>query len=80
MTEAEFRRLVLEKLQNIELRQNEIYDVVRAIEHSNNANKAELDNHNLKIAKIEGKLKKSAKALIEDVEVNEESSIYGREL
>lgn len=43
MTDAEFKKLVLEKLQAIETRQDEIYTVVRTIEHANNTAKSELD-------------------------------------
>lgn len=41
--------------------QNEMYQVVKAIEHSNQVGKAELDKHQFRISKIEGKFKKAAK-------------------
>ncbi len=53
MNNDEFQKLVVEKLSAMETRQNEIYQVVRAIEHSNNVGKAELDDHNIRIAKNE---------------------------
>lgn len=51
-------------------RQDEMYQVLRSIEHSNNAGKAELDSHNVRVSKIECKMKKVAKAWQEDVEVS----------
>ncbi len=54
----------------LSIRQDEMYQVLRSIEHSNNAGKAELDSHNLRVSKIEGKLKKVSKAWQEDVEVS----------
>ena len=56
--------------QELSIRQDEAYQVLRAIEHSNNAGKAELDSQNLRVSKIEGKLKKVSKAWQEDVEVS----------
>ena len=58
------------KLSNMETRQDEIYHVVRAIEHSNQVGKSELDSQNIRLAKVEGKLKKVAKAYNEDIEVD----------
>ena len=53
--------LVLQKLDKIEnrmetmeSRQDEIYSVVKAIEHSNNVRKAEIDNLTYKVAHVEG--------------------------
>ncbi len=46
---------------NMEIRQDEIYQVVKAIEHSNQVGKAELDRHEFRIAKMEGKFKKAGK-------------------
>ena len=73
MDNNEFQRLVLEKfselgsrLDAIETRQNEIYQIVTAIDHSNQVGKAELDRHEFKIAKVEGKLKKVGKILDDD--------------
>lgn len=60
--------LVLKKLDSIEIRldsvengqvsmktrQDEIYEIVNAIEHSNNVHKAEIDNINVRTAYVEG--------------------------
>ena len=59
----------------MDIRQDEIYQVVRAIEHSNQAGKAELDSHNIRLAKVEGKIKKVAKACSEEVEVDMASNL-----
>ena len=71
------QRTVLNKLSTVETdikdiktRQDEIYQVVRAIEHSNNVGKSELDSHNIRIAKVEGKIKKVAKAYNEEIEID----------
>lgn len=37
---------------NIEIRQDEIFSVVKAIEHSNNTHKAEIDSINCKVDKL----------------------------
>ncbi|MDA8211606.1 MAG: hypothetical protein M0021_06990 [Clostridia bacterium] len=73
MNNDEFQKLVLEKLSAMETRQNEIYQVVRAIEHSNNVGKAELDDHNIRIAKNEVTLKKVARVI--DEELNKASNL-----
>ncbi len=59
-----------ELLKSLSTRQDEMYQVLRSIEHSNNAGKAELDSHNVRVSKIEGKMKKVAKAWQEDAEVS----------
>jgi len=53
--------LILQKLDsmekkhdNMEKRQDEIYSVVKAIEHSSNVRKAEIDNLTYKVAHVEG--------------------------
>ncbi|MBV7273910.1 M domain protein [Clostridium sp. PL3] len=53
--------LILKKLDNMEKiqgdmekRQDEIYSVVKSIEHSNNVRKAEIDNLTYKVAHVEG--------------------------
>jgi len=38
----------------MEIRQDEIFELVKAIEHSNKVKTAEIDNLNLKVARIEG--------------------------
>lgn len=75
-----FQKMALEKFQAIsnrlhsmEIRQDEIYQVVRAIEHSNNVGKAELDEHNIRLAKNEGTLRKIAKVI--DEELNKVSNL-----
>lgn len=46
---------IMEKrLDAMEERQNEIYSVVKAIEHSSNVRKAEIDNLTYKVAHVEG--------------------------
>lgn len=55
------------RVSNIETRQDEIYQVVRAIEHSNQVGKSELNSQNIRLAKVEGKIKKVVKVLADDV-------------
>jgi hypothetical protein len=62
-------------LSDMKTRQDEIYQVVSAIEHSNQVGKSELDSHNIRIAKVEGKLKKVAKAFNEEEELDEASNL-----
>ena len=50
----EMFELVLDKLESMEKRQDEIFGVVKAIEHSNNAHKAEIDNLTHRVAHVEG--------------------------
>ena len=63
------------KLTNVETRQDEIYQVVRAIEHSNQVGKSELDSHNIRLAKVEGKLKKVAKAYNDEEEIDKAANL-----
>ena len=63
------------RLSSMETRQDEIFQVVRAIEHSNQVGKSELDSHNIRIAKVEGKLKKVAKAYNEEAEIDKVSNL-----
>ncbi len=66
----------IEKSQeSMRTRQDEIYQVVRAIEHSNQVGKSELDSHNIRIAKVEGKIKKVAKAFNEEDDVGKVSNL-----
>lgn len=46
--------LVLNKLDNMESRQNEIFQVVKAIEHANQVHRAELDNVKVRASYLEG--------------------------
>ena len=52
-----------ERVQSIEVRQDEIYQIVRSIEHSNETRKAEIDSTNVRVAYIEGTLQKAGKVL-----------------
>ncbi|MBU3197717.1 M domain protein [Clostridium estertheticum] len=45
---------ISESQKNMEIRQDEIFSVVKAIEHSNTTHKAEIDNITFKIAHTEG--------------------------
>ncbi len=63
------------RVSNMEVRQDEIYHVVRAIEHSNQVGKSELDSQNIRLAKVEGKLKRVAKAYNEEVDVGSASNL-----
>ncbi len=49
------------ELKSIKTRQDEIYNVVKAVEHSNNVGKAELDKHNFRLARLEGRFKQIAR-------------------
>ena len=89
MTNEEFQKAVLDELRSInsrignieerqksmETRQDEIYEVVIAIEYSNQVGRSELDNQNIKIAKLEGKFKKVAKAYNENVDIDNASNL-----
>ena len=63
------------RLTNIEIGQNEIYQVVSAIEHSNQVGRSELDSQNFRIAKVEGKLKRVAKVCNEEIDVDKVSNL-----
>ena len=86
MTNEEFQKRMLEEFasiksefreefKNIKTLQDDIYQVVRAIEHSNIVGKSELDSHNIRIAKVEGKIKKVAKAYNEEIEIDKVSNL-----
>ncbi|HEY8890498.1 MAG TPA: M domain protein [Clostridium sp.] len=47
-----------ERQKNMEIRQDEIFSVVNAIEHSNATHKAEIDNITYKVAHTEGTINK----------------------
>ena len=47
-----------ERQKNMEIRQDEIFSVVKAIEHSNTTHKAEIDNITYKVAHTEGTINK----------------------
>jgi len=46
--------LILNKLDGLESRQDEIYLVVKAIEHNNSVHGAELDNLKFKVSHMDG--------------------------
>jgi len=50
---------------NMEIRQDEIFSVVKAIEHSNTTHKAEIDNITYKIAHTEGTINKIGDVITE---------------
>ena len=52
-------------LKNMEIRQDEMFSVVKAIEHSNTTHKAEIDNITYKIAHIEGTINKIGDVITE---------------
>jgi len=52
-------------LKNMEIRQDEMFSVVKAIEHSNTTHKAEIDNITYKIAHIEGTINKIGSVITE---------------
>jgi len=49
---------ISESQKNMEIRQDEIFSVVKAIEHSNTTHKAEIDNITYKISHTEGTINK----------------------
>ncbi|MBU3180697.1 M domain protein [Clostridium psychrophilum] len=49
---------ISESQKNMEIRQDEIFSVVKSIEHSNTTHKAEIDNITYKIAHTEGIINK----------------------
>ena len=53
------------RMERVEVRQDEIYQVVKAIEHSNQVGRSETDSQSLRLAGVEGKLKKVAGVLSE---------------
>lgn len=54
-----------ERQKRMEIRQDEIFSVVKAIEHSNTAHKAEIDNITYKVAHTEGTINKIGNVIIE---------------
>lgn len=63
------------RLAKMETRQDEIYQVVTAIEYTNQVGRSELDSQNIRLAKVEGKIKKVAKVYNEDIEVDKASNL-----
>ena len=62
-------------LMNVKTRQDETYHVVTAIEHSNQVGKSELDSQNIRLAKVEGKFKRVARAFDDEIEVDKASNL-----
>lgn len=54
-----------ERQKNMEIRQDEIFSVVKAIEHSNTIQKAEIDNIIYKVAHTEGTINKIGNFIVE---------------
>jgi peptidoglycan hydrolase CwlO-like protein len=70
-TSLENRQLKSEEdMMYIRTRQDETYNIVAAIDHSNQVGRAELDGHNLRIAKFEGKFIKVAEACTKESQVS----------
>ena len=61
----ESQKEMQESQKNMETRQDEIFSVVKAIEHSNTAHKAEIDNITYKVAHIEGTINKIGDVIVE---------------
>jgi len=56
---------ISESQKNMEIRQDEIFSVVKAIEHSNTTHKAEIDNITYKVAHTEGIINKIGNVITE---------------
>ena len=56
------------RMDHMETRQDEIYQVEKAIEHSNQVGRAEMDSQNVRLARVEGKLKRAGEVLSDDIE------------
>ena len=54
-----------ESQKNMEIRQDEIFSVVKAIEHSNTEHKAEIDNITYKVAHTEATINKIGNVITE---------------
>ena len=54
-----------EKISNMQVRQDEMFSVVKAIEHSNTTHKAEIDNIIYKVAHTEGTINKIGNVITE---------------
>jgi len=55
--------LIVNKLNDMESKQNEIYQVVKAIEHANQVHRAELDNVKIRADYLEGTFNNIGKVL-----------------
>jgi hypothetical protein len=56
---------ISESQKNMQLRQDEIFSVVKAIEHNNTTHKAEIDNIVYKVAHTEGTINKIGNVISE---------------
>ncbi|MGL5087059.1 MAG: hypothetical protein ACRC68_15320 [Clostridium sp.] len=70
MIMEENQNVMKESQNNMEIRQNEIFSVVKAIEHSNAIHKAEIDNITYKVAHTEGIINKIGNIINESRAVN----------
>ncbi|HEY5560578.1 MAG TPA: hypothetical protein VIK72_02285 [Clostridiaceae bacterium] len=57
--------ILMKKLDGMEIKQDEIFSVVKAIEYSNNTHKAEIDNITYKISHTEGTINKIGNVIAE---------------
>ncbi|MCB2289518.1 M domain protein [Clostridium sp. CS001] len=62
----ESQKEMKERQKNMEIRQDEIFSVVKAIEHNNITHKAEIDNINYKVAHTEGTINKIGNVINEN--------------
>lgn len=56
---------IIEKQKEMEIRQDEIFSVVKAIEHSNATHKAEIDNITHRLAHTEGIINNIGNVIVE---------------
>lgn len=61
----ESQKEMIKSQRNIEIKQDDIFLVVKAIEHSNNTHKAEIDNLTYKIVHTEGTISKIGDVITE---------------
>jgi len=66
--------ILMNKLENMGIRQDEIFSVVKAIEFSNTENKAEIDNIIYKVAHTEGTLNKIGSVITDSKVIKEKRS------
>jgi len=63
--------ILMNKLENMGIRQDEIFSVVKAIEFSNTEHKAEIDNIIYKVAHTEGTLNKIGSVITDSKVIKE---------
>jgi len=66
--------ILMNKLENMGIRQDEIFSVVKAIEFSNTEHKAEIDNIIYKVAHTEGTLNKIGSVITDSKVIKEKRS------